>query len=80
MNQHVNELVELGFLAIQLKENEADYMKAISEGKFRFIFCCAEGCLINEGIKKFVEISRPRARYLNAVAMCLAAGHSFTQA
>ena len=48
MNEQVNELAELGLPAIHLKENDADCMKAVSEGKFRFIFCCAEGCLSKE--------------------------------
>ena len=43
VNEQVNELAELGFPAFHLKENDADCMKAISDRKFRFIFCCAEG-------------------------------------
>ena len=48
VDEQVNELAELGFPFIHLKENNADCMKAISKGKFRFIFCCAERCLTEE--------------------------------
>ena len=45
IEEQVNELNDLGLPSVQLKENDADCLKAISEGKFRLIFCSAERCL-----------------------------------
>ena len=45
VEEQVVELSELGFPAIHLQENDPACLKAISQGKFRFIFCSAERCL-----------------------------------
>ena len=45
IEEQVNELNDHVLPSVQLKENDADCRKAISEAKFRFIFCSAERCL-----------------------------------
>ena len=51
----IDELSELGFTAVHLKEN-AECLKDIAElGKFNFIFCCAERCLSEKCKKKKKE-------------------------
>ena len=45
MEDQIDELTELGFTAILLKENDPECMKDIAGGKFNFIFYCAEWCL-----------------------------------
>ena len=37
IEEQVNEFNDLGLSSVQLKENDADCLKAIAEGKFRFI-------------------------------------------
>lgn len=42
VEEQVNELNDLGLPSVHLKENDADCLKAISDGRFRFIFCSAK--------------------------------------
>ena len=48
VQDQIDELTELGFTAVHLRENNPEYMKDIAGGKFNFIFCCAERCLSHE--------------------------------
>ena len=59
IEEQVNELNDLGLPSVQLKENDADCLKAISEGKFRFIFCSAERCL-SEKFKNLLKAEQTR--------------------
>ncbi|XP_068674561.1 putative ATP-dependent DNA helicase Q1 [Montipora foliosa] len=60
IEEQVNELNDLGLPSVQLKENDADCLKAISEGKFRLIFCSAEQCL-SEKFKNLLKAEQTRA-------------------
>ena len=59
IEEQVNELNDLGLPSVQLKENDADCLKATSEGKFRFIFCSAERCL-SEKFKNLLKAEQTR--------------------
>ena len=48
VEDQINELTELGFTAVHLKENDPECMKDIAGGKFNLTFCCAERCLSEE--------------------------------
>ena len=40
VEDQIDELTELGFTAVHLKENDPDCMKDIAGGNIDFIFCC----------------------------------------
>ena len=45
VEEHVNEMTELGIPAVHLNPNSQECLQDISEGKFRIIFGSAEACL-----------------------------------
>ena len=59
IEEQVNELNDLGLPSVQLKENDADCLKAFPEGNFRFIFCSAERCL-SEKFKNLLKAEQTR--------------------
>ena len=59
IEEQVNKLNDLGLPSVHLRENDAICLKAISDGKFRFIFCSAERCL-SEKFKNLLKAEQTR--------------------